>query len=46
MEHGTSGMLGFKDNRRERQPSFYSLGKKQRSSTMLRYQVQGHDYQG
>ena len=37
---------GVKDKRRESQPSFSSLGKKQRSSTPQGFQGQGRGYQG
>ena len=35
-----------KDKRKESLPSFSSSGKKQRTSTLQRFQGQGHDYQG
>ena len=35
---------GFKDKRKEKQPSSSSLGKKQRTSALHRFQGQGHGY--
>ena len=38
--------VGVKDKRRESQPSSFSSGNKQRSSTPQGFQGQGRDYQG